>query len=226
MEKKESPKPQAAGPQPQKSGFSQKISGLSNKAFGIIKFTLGICLLSFVYSFTVSLIDELSLIEKSYQVCLWSGVISFLLIYLFVWEPQTIYSRGYKILEVIFNFFKPLVRVAPYLLPIYTIILFLLYILLALFVKGEWLSRYLVFFFGFSIALHLVFSSKTLRAKKEDFLKANYIFGFSFIYIINLAILAMILNLIFNKFSFVNFSNNSFQIAKGVFKAVFGQLFL
>ena len=203
-----------------------KISGFSQKIFGITKFILGIWLLPFVYSTTISFLNEFALIEKTQQTYFWSGLISFLLIYLFIWEPVIIYSKGQKLLELVFNYFKPLVRVAPYLLPIYTIVLFIIYGLLSFIFKSVTSLNYFVFLFGFSIGLHLIFSAKSIRAKQNDFLKSNYIFGFSFIYIINLILLAIFLNLIFEKFSLVSFLNNSFQIAKNIFSTIFKQLFL
>lgn len=218
MEKKESPR--------KENNTQPKIAGLSSKMFGIIKLILGICLLPFVYSTSFSFLNEFGVIEKSAQNYFWSGVITLLLIYLFVWEPAIIYAKGQRILEVIFTFFKPLVRVAPYLLPIYTIVLFILYWILSGILKSPNLINYFVFLFGFTMGLHLIFGAKSLRSKQQDFLKANYIFGFSFVYILNLVLVAFILNLIFDKFSVVNFLNNSFQIAKNIFSAVFKQLFL
>lgn len=208
------------------SGLSGKISGFTLRAFGIVKFTLGVCLLPFVYSSTTALLNELGVIELVYRHYFWSGVISLLVVYLFVWEPAVIYTKGQELLGAVFNFFKPLVRVAPYLLPIYTIILFIAFGLLTLIAKSEWLLRYCVFLLGFTVSLHLVFSAKSVRTKKNDFLKGNYIFGFSFIYILNIALLAFLLNLLFKAFSFVNFTNNSFQSGKDIFYAIFKQLFL
>jgi len=232
MAKKEFPKiegdfgPKDLEPMPAPGGLHVKISNLSNKVFGIIKFLLGICLLPFVYSSTISFLNELVLIDKIRQDYFWLGIISLLVIYLFVWEPAVIYSRGHKILELVFNFFKPLVRVAPYLLPIYAIIVFVLYQVLSMAITSEWLVRYTVFALGFTISFHLIFSAKTIRGKKNDFLKSNYIFGFSFVYVLNLILLAIFLNLIFKEFSLVNFFNVFFQTAKDIFNAVFGQLFL
>lgn len=146
MEKKEFPKkepPKAQGDFAPKvlSGIAGKLSDFYNKSFGIIKFILGVCLLPLVYSSTAVFIKEFSLVEGALQDCFWAGIISFLIIYLFVWEPAIIYAKGHKLLELIFNFFKPLVRVAPYLLPIYTIVLFILYTLFALFIKSGWLIK-------------------------------------------------------------------------------------
>lgn len=203
-----------------------RISGISSKVFGIIKFILGLIVLPFVYSSTISFLKEFSAIEKILQNHFWAGVISFLIVYLFIWEPVKIYTRGQKILELIFKFFAPLVRVAPYLLPIYFILIFAGYLILSSLIKSGEFLNYSVFLLGFTLALHLVFSAKTIRSKQGDFLKANYIFGFSLIYLINLLLLAFCLNIAFEGFSFVNFANYSFQVAKEIFIAVFKQFFL
>lgn len=234
MDKKEFPKENLAskdiapevGENSLISGVKEKFSALSNWLFGVTKLILGICLLPFVYSATVAFLNQFSLVDKTSQDYFWYGVICLIVIHLLVWEPAKIYSFGHKILELVFNFFKPLVKVAPYLLPIYTITLFVLYIILAVFNKSSELLTVFIFLFGFSISLHLVFSAKTLRSKKGDFLKGNYIFGFSFVYIINVSILAFFLNVIFEKFSFVNYSNQAYQAAGYIFKVIFKQLFL
>jgi len=224
MDKKASPNKENDS-KPKGAGVSSKISGLSNKAFAIIKFILGICFLPFVYSGSVAFLNEFSLIGKSYQNYFWSGVITLLLIYLFVWEPVIIYAKGQKLLELIFTFFKPLVKVAPYLLPIYTVVLFIAYELLSLAVKEPWVLEYSIFLLGLTISLHIIFSAKSLRLKSDDFLKANYIFGFSFIYILNLVLLSFCINLVFKEFSFVNFANTTFSQATNIFYAVLKQLF-
>ena len=232
MEKKESLKSKAREVdfRPKAGGGIGRISGkfseLYSKLFGVIKFILGICLLPFVYSSTVAFLGQFGLVDKSLQDCLWSGVITFLIIYLFIWEPEPIYTKGHQILELVFNFFKPLVKVAPFLLPIYTIILLAFYGLLALFIKDGWLIQYVMFLFGFTVILHLVFSSKSIRTKKGDFLKGNYIFGFSVIYILNVSILAFGLNCIFKGFSFVGFCNSAYSEAGSIFCSIFKQLFL
>jgi hypothetical protein len=199
-------------------------AGISQKAFGIIKLALGICLLPVVYAFTLAFLKSLSAVDRSSLNLFWAGGITFLLLYLFVWEPAIIYAKGQRLLEIVFTFFKPLVKVAPYLLPIYTIILFAAYSAASFFNKD--LLGYFVFFFGFTMALHLVFSARSMRSKQGDLLKANYIFGFSFIYIVNILITALILNLLFDKYSFVGFFNSSYHIAKGILHAILRQVFL
>lgn len=197
----------------------------STKIVGIIKFILGIFLLFFVYSTSASFLSEFSSVERPLQAYFWSGAFSFLVFYLFIWEPSAIYTRGFRLLEIVFQFFRPLVRVAPYLVPIYTIIIFIAYGILSIAIKSRWLLEYCMFLSGFSIILHIVFSAKSIRSRKSDFLKANYIFGFSFIYIINICILAFCINLIFNKFCFIDFLNYSYRLANNAMAIFFRQLF-
>jgi len=205
-------------------GLTAKFSGFFHKLFNIVKFVLGVCALPFVYAATAGFLNEFGLIEQSLRADFWAGVITMLVIYLFIWEPVVIYTKGQNLLEFIFMFLKPLVRVAPYLLPVYTLILFLSYSMLSWFVKG--ITGYFMFLAGLTVTLHLIFSAKTMRGKKEDFLKGNYLFGFSLIYVINVVLLSVYFSSIFEKFSFINFSNYSFQVVKGIFDSVFKQLFL
>ncbi|MFA6358338.1 MAG: hypothetical protein WCY09_06730 [Candidatus Omnitrophota bacterium] len=206
--------------------FSSKLSSLSSKLFGIVKVILAILILPFVYSSVISFFNEFVQIDTHLQQIFYNGIITFLVIYLFVWEPALIYNKGHKLLEIMFSFVKPMVNVAPFLLPIYTILFFIIYGLLSIGISSSWLIEDTLFLIGFSTILHLTFSAKTIRSKKGDFLKSNYIFGFSFIFILNVALLAFGLSLIFSKFSFVNFCNISFNIARDILYAVFKQLFL
>jgi len=210
----------------QSAEASPRLSGLSGKVFGIIKFILGILLLPFVYSVSGAFVNQFGSVDRAMQSYLWWGGLTFILIYLFVWEPAVIYGWGHKILEAVFSFFKPFVRFAPFLLPIYVIVILLLYGIFSNFFHDAWLLQYALFLCGFTLAMHLVFSSKTIRGNKEDFLKGNYIFGFSFIYIINVGILALGLSFLFKEFSFVVFSSDTYILAREIFYAAFKQLFI
>ena len=204
----------------------KKGNAIANRVFDVIKLALGLCLLPFVYGATVAFLNQITYIEPGLQKCFWSGVVTLLLIYLFVWEPAVVYEKGHKLLEILFSFFQPLVKVAPYLLPIYAIVLFLLYLLLALFIQDRWLIEYAMFLFGFSMSLHLVFAAKSIKSKKGDLLKSNYIFGFSFMYILNLGLIALLFNFMFREFSFVSYANSAYSTAESIFRAIFSQLFV
>jgi len=190
-----------------------------------IKFILGVFLLPFVYSSTAVFLKQISTLENSLKVGFLSGIAFFLIIYLFVWEPAIIYKKGQRFVQIIFGFFSPLVKVAPYLLPIYTIFLFLFYFLSFFIFNPRHILDTFMFLFGLSISLHLVFSAKSLKSKSSDYLKANYIFAFCFIWLVNIIILSFGFNLILKDYSFVNFFNQTFKIGVDIFSSIFKQLF-
>lgn len=223
--KKTMPKKETYSDKEQK-GLSLRASGGSLRVYGIIKFILGVLFLPFVYAVSRSFVNEFGLLKDYLRFSFSWGIVSFLVLYLFIWEPQIFYKKAQHFVEIIFRFFSPLVKIAPYILPIYTLLLFIAaYSLSSILASKVFWAKFL-FLIGFSVIFHLVFSAKSLKTRQADFLKANYIFGFSLVYIINIFLLSFGLNLIFNEFSFVNFSNNSFFFAAGVFKTIYSQLFL
>src|SRR3989338_5905357 len=220
MEKKES----------QDKLFSQIKPPSKNKLMGffliLLKFTVGICLLPIVYGVSLCFARELIKLEPAVIHSFIWGIAGFLVVYLFIWEPAVLYKKGQRILEVSFRFFAPLVKLAPFVLPIYTILIFLIYFILVSFMDLRNLLAVFLFGAGFSLALHLVFSARTLRSRQDDFLKANYIFGFSWIYILDVFLLALFFNLAFENFSILSFLNGSCRLAKNIYQALFSQMFL
>lgn len=206
--------------------FKSKVSGFSAWLFAVSKFILGVLLLPFVYSSTTAFLKQFKLIDTPTQDYFWYGIITFLIIYLFIWEPAKIYTKGNRLLEMVFSYVRPLVKVAPYLVPIYTLVLFLLYFFLLYLLKSAALTNYFMFLFAFSLSLHLVFSSKALRSRRSDFLKGNYIFGFSFVYLLNIFIFCFFLNLMFEQVSFIDFCNQAYLNGRDIIASMFSQLFV
>lgn len=191
-----------------------------------LKFTIGILLLPVVFAVTVNFSQELLKVEPAVSSSFLWGAVSFVGVYLFMGEPVILYKKGQRMVEVLVRFFAPLVKVAPFVLPVYTILIFSIYLIFSsLMGIREYMTTFL-FMIGFSLALHLIFSAKTLRLKQGDKLKSGYLFGFSWIYILDAIIVAGFFNSAFEQFSFLSFFNGSYQISKDIFAAVFSQLFL
>lgn len=208
------------------SSLKEKLDHYKGRIFSIIKFCIGLIFLIGIYSGIGAFLKELKNIDPILEADFWAGITTFLVTHLFIFETAKIYQKGHRLLEIVFKFFAPLVKFAPYVLPIYSIIVVSLYALLNAVKPFNGLDSYFMFFFGFSLALHLVFSSKTMRGKQADYLKANYIFGFSLVFLINLGFVALCMNNIFLKFSFVNFFNNAYNGAHSIFMSVLNQIFV
>ncbi|MFH1339155.1 MAG: hypothetical protein ABIH40_04880 [Candidatus Omnitrophota bacterium] len=197
----------------------------SKKALTVLKAVIVVFLLPWFYAFTAAFITELKTIPENLLNTFGAGLISFLVIYLFIYAPGRIYQHQQKVTEATFRFISPLVKLAPFVLPIYTIIVFLIYCLLAFLFKAQPPLELFMFLFGFSIIFHLVFTAKALRSRKDDFLMINYLFSFGIIYVINVALLSLGFSILFEPFSWLNFCKSSFQTSSVIFSSVFNQLF-
>lgn len=202
-----------------------RLSGFLQQAFNITKFALGLFLVPFVYAITRSFLEEVNgKIPCDQASFFWYGIVSFLLMHHFIYAGAGFYARGQKILEALFSFFKPLVKVAPYVLPVYSIMLFLVCWPLSLVLKG--VVPVFLSLFGFFLALHLVFSARTMRSKQGDLLRANYLFGFSVVFILNIFAAGFCFNFFFDRFSLISFANRTVQIGAAILRVVFLQLFV
>ncbi|MCG8429695.1 MAG: hypothetical protein MJA29_00775 [Candidatus Omnitrophica bacterium] len=211
---------------PDEGGWSDRFSGLSAKLFEVFKFLLGICLMPFLYASTVSFLTEIRRVPHALSVDFWAGVISFLVMHLFIWEAVSVFVRGQRLFAAAFRFYSPLARLVPAVVPFYTLLVFIVYGFLALSIKSIWLPRYILFLAGFTFILHLVFSSRAARSGRHDLLWANYIFGFSLSYISNLIVLGALLSLSFRQFVFTRFITRAADGARQVWYEVFRQVFL
>jgi len=197
--------------------------GLPKGLNNIVKFIVGILLLVPAYTFTAAFINEFNGLKGNLSLYFWGGLASFAIVYIFIYQPQLIYNYGQEMVKVIFGFYKPVTAAAAYLVPIYTVILFLVYGILVFMSGIKGITEYFLLLIGFSLGLHLCFTAKALNSGK-DFLKGNYIFGFLSVYLLNIILAAFCLSLILKDFSFINFFAHSFQGSKDIFNALFNKI--
>ena len=200
--------------------------GSQNKIMIVLKFIFFILLLPLVITSTIGFVKELNALPLDLTEAFVRGIFIFLIIHLFIYELQIIYQYGQNLVSIIFGFFSPLVKVAPFFLPIYSIIFLIAFYFVNLIFKSPSLGNYFMLFVGFTLAMHLVFTAKVLRGKDPNAIKPNYFFAISLIYVINIFIVAVLFNLILSDFSFANFFRASTSEAADIFKAIFKQLFV
>lgn len=200
---------------------------MANKIIGILKLIFAVLLLPVVIASSFGFAKEIVLLGKPLvDFFLW-GIFAFLILYHLIWEPVIVYQKGQRVVEVIFKFFAPLVKIASFCLPIYTLLILIVYWLLSLVVASlKDFVNYFIILASFFLTMHIVFTAKTLKSREADFLKANYFFAVEFIYLISLCLIAGLLNIIFNGFSFLEFFRSSCQNTKDIVSPLFNQLFV
>ncbi len=198
----------------------------TNAVAGFIKFILFVLLLPVLAATVLGFNNELSKMPQDFYATFLKGIFIYLLIHLFVVEPEPVYEYGHKIMQSIFKFVEPLVEVAPFFLPIYSLLLLVLFYFTNLFVKNDFLPYVFVFLISFTLTMHMVFTARRLREEDNNAAKASYLFFMSLIVIVNVFILAMMFNLIFQDFSFPDFFKFATEKSAAVYTRIFRQLFV
>jgi hypothetical protein len=199
----------------------------ANKIISILKLIFAVLLLPVTIAASFGFAKEIVVLgQPLVNFFLW-GIFAFLILYHLIWEPAIVYQKGQRVVEVIFSFFAPLVKVASFCLPIYTLLILIAYWLLSLLIEPLKNSvNYFIILASFFLAMHIVFTAKSLKSRQADFLKANYFFALEFIYLINICLTAGLFNIIFNDFSFLQFFRSTCQNTQNIISPVFNQLFV
>lgn len=201
---------------------------MNNKLVNLLKLLFAVVFFPVLIGVSVSFSDELQKLSPRLVTAFVWGIFSYLVIHLLLYEPQPVYQKGQRIVETIFRFFSPLVKLASFFLPIFSILTLTAYYILLTFLGDKFRFEYHIYFMfltSFFMVLHIVFTAAALKGRQSDFLKANYFFAMEFIYIINLGIIAGMFSLVFTEFSFLNFFNGVCSVVSNIFTAVFSQLF-
>ena len=140
-----------------------------------------------------------------------SGILCWVLIYLFLPEPKWIYVFGHELTHAVWSWlfggrlkkFKVnsngghvlitksnfLTSLAPYFFPMYVVIIFIIYMIGNFF--WNWTSYVLWFYFliGMMYAFHVTLTYRILKIKQPDIVQEGYIFSAVIIFLGNVCIL-------------------------------------
>ncbi|HOW36566.1 MAG TPA: hypothetical protein PL155_09185 [Candidatus Omnitrophota bacterium] len=199
---------------------------MKDKIINILKFVCFILLLPVVVTGTMAFIKGLEGLPYELTAFFVQGILIYLIIHVFLYEPKPVYQYGQNIMSAIFGFFAPLVKVAPFVLPIYSMIFLILFYLASLIFKSADIGHYFMFLVSFTLTMHMVFTAKALRDKDTNVIKPNYLFAMSLIYVVDISIMALMLGLILADFSFPQFFSETTRMTGSVYHAVFFQLFV
>jgi len=200
--------------------------GQSKSIIGdIVKFLIFVGLIPLIIALTVAFCQEFHSLPTSYKFAFNWGVILYLIMHLLVYEPEGIYRFGQKLVSSVFCFFEPLVKVAPFFFPVYSILLLIVLFFENIFVKSPKFDLALIFLIAFTLIMHIALTAKAIKGKDANATKPNYFFTMSFIFVINMLIISLMFDLVIPEFAFTTFFKRTVLIAKEIYLMVFRQLF-
>jgi hypothetical protein len=206
--------------------IQNKVQGFNSRLILVLKLLLGTLSIPLLIGVTAGFSKSIATFEQGYLRLFIAGIVAYLILHLFIYKPVAVYKFGQSVLQFIFGFFAPLVKVASYLLPVYTLLIIAAFFILRdIFKSAPDISTFL-FFIAFSFTFHLVLTADALRDKEAGLGRANYFFAFSLIYLLTMVMLAGGLHFMLSDFSFLDFLDQSGREVWQVYERVFSQLFV
>lgn len=213
----------------------------------IIKFIIGVVALPLAYGVTLAFYKNAVLISelaKRLDYFIW-GIVIYVILHLLFYKPTYFYVLGHEAVHAgmawIFGgkikSFKVsedggavktdksnfIIELAPYFIPIYAIIITVVYFVIA--------SSYaingalFVFLIGFALAFHIISTIEIMKIRQPDIVKSGYFFSIIMVYVINIIVIALIFSLIFPGFSVKKFFLDVWSSSRYIYTAAVRQLF-
>jgi hypothetical protein len=199
------------------------------KMLVVLKFIFALLLLPLVIGTVIALQAEVGLIDPRLQQAVNFGTLAYVILKFFVYDFDAVYKFGQNIVGGCFQFLKPVMNFAPYVIPIYTIIGIVVYTILNVTGQAGGAGDMGPVFFAViagSFAMHIILTAQDLYAKDTIPGKPNYFFSMGLIFIVDVFFMAILLSLAGKGFSFVHFFQGLSNTSGQIYGAVFDQLFV
>ncbi|MBI5143787.1 MAG: hypothetical protein HZA30_01815 [Candidatus Omnitrophica bacterium] len=212
-----------------------------------LTFIIGILIVPVAAGVTVAFYDNFALIKElagSLNYFIW-GLLSYGILHILFYKPTYLYVLGHEAVHagVAWLFggkiksFKVseeggkvstdksniVIELSPYFVPIYAIIITVVYFVIASSYNIN--SATFVYLIGFALAFHIISTIEILKIRQPDIVKTGYFFSVTFVYILNIIVISFIFSLIFPSFVIKKFFIDFWAISKDIYSAVIRQLF-
>lgn len=192
----------------------------------ILKLIFAFLLIPLTAVITISFSKSLNGLAHVNTHSFWLGVLIYVVVHAFIFEPQGIYEFGQKIGNSLFKFYPPLANVGTRILPVYTLLSLILFCFVQLFYKKTGYETSFMFLAGFTLALHIILTAKELREENKSAVSPNYLLFIQLIYIFIILLTAVIFTFVVPKFSFASFFYSAAGLTKETYLMIFRQLFV
>ncbi|MFA5085786.1 MAG: hypothetical protein WC482_05425 [Candidatus Omnitrophota bacterium] len=212
-----------------------------------MKFIIGVLALPLTYGVTAAFYSNFVLIQElaeSLNYFTW-GIAGYVILHLLFYKPTYLYVLGHESVHAglawvfggkikSFKVSKDggsvgtdksnfVIELGPYFIPIYAIIITVIYFLVASSYNIN--GSLFVFLIGFALAMHMVSTIEVMKIRQPDIVKSGYLFSIVLVYILNIVVISFIFSLVFQAFSMHKFFLDLWYHSKYIYVAVYKQLF-
>ncbi len=192
----------------------------------MIKLILAILILPFVIVCAIGFQEHLANYPEIYKKFFLWGMGAFLLSFLFIHQLWTMYEFGQKITSGIFKFLSPLDRFFSNIVPFYLVIVIAGFYITKNFFNLDSYDHYFIFFTGFTFCMHVLITAQDLQEKEKTFVKPDYFFMMSIIFILNIFLIIALLDLVVGRLTFPVFFKSLIKESEHMYFFTLKKIFL
>jgi hypothetical protein len=193
--------------------------------FSVFKFILAILLLPVIVAATTGFERHLIFYPSNYESFLMWGIIAFLITFIFVYQFWGMHEFGLKVVAGIFRFIAPFNEFLARLVSFYLLITVLaLYVIKNFFHISQY-DHYLIFFVGFTLAMHILLVAQELQEQEKTPLKPTYLLSIGLVYIFNILLVVLLLDLVVGQLTFPKFFNALLAKSRNFYEISYGKIF-
>ncbi|MFH0753916.1 MAG: hypothetical protein V2A70_05060 [Candidatus Omnitrophota bacterium] len=199
---------------------------MGDRIMVVLKFIAAALLLPLVIATVLALEVGVGELHPGIAQAVITGTIAYVLMKFFVYDFDAVYKFGQSVVGSCFQFLKPVMNFAPYVIPIYTLIVIIVYVIMNALNKLGTFEPLFAGVIAFTFAMHIILTAQDLYKKDNVLGKPNYFFSMGLIFIVDVFLMVMLFSLAGKGLSFIQFFNNLSATSCEIYIAVFKQLFL
>jgi len=193
---------------------------MSEAILKIIKCVAAFALIPVVVGVAKSFHAEFMDIKHMYAAFRW-GVATYLFVHLFIYVPQGLYNFGQKVFNDIFRFVPVLGGTVGSMVPLYTTLSLIVLYLGTTLLNVRGLESTLMFLAGLTLTMHVILTAQELREEDAQVIKAHYFLMVIIAFIVNILLVAWLLDINYTKFAFPHFFKEAVAQSKLIYRDVF-----
>lgn len=201
-------------------------SGLANNLVSLFRFILSILILPLIIGFTLSFSQELMLLEDYILNNFIFGLVGYLSLHLFIYQPHSFYNVEQRVVDGLFGFFGPLKELLRYRLPVFSLIVLITYFILKVFFGYGGVLGNFIFLLSFTASMHLILAAVHLKEESTGILKGDYFLSLSTVYLFEIVLIAVFVKLMVSSFSIMSFFREGFSFFINTHIAIWKQIFV
>jgi len=187
--------------------------------WAILKIFGFLLILPLIIASFIAFQNQILSLPASKEVWVLWGAGTYVALNLFVYDFKSIYTFGNSLIEKIW------IKHLGFVVPIYSILLIIIYVFTLLIGRGTSWQPYFLFLIAFTLAMHVVLTAHEIYESDNSVLKAHYLFTFGVVLIASFFVMSLLLAWAVPEYSFVGFikslASQTFHLYKSVYKALF-----